>query len=34
MARALGHEREDFAVVFDVLAWLGGRPASARAASP
>lgn len=32
MARGLGHEREDFAVLFDVLAWLSERPAGGRAA--
>jgi 3-hydroxyisobutyrate dehydrogenase-like beta-hydroxyacid dehydrogenase len=31
MARGLGLERQDFAVVFDVLAWMSGRPPSARA---
>jgi hypothetical protein len=31
MARGLGLERQDFAVVFDVLAWMSGRPPSGRA---
>jgi len=30
MARGLGLERHDFAVVFDVLAWMSGRPPAAR----
>jgi 3-hydroxyisobutyrate dehydrogenase-like beta-hydroxyacid dehydrogenase len=31
MARGLGLEQQDFAIVFDVLAWMSGRPPSARA---